>query len=288
MAPQSITEESQDKSILSSVSMPTVLAATLAAATSFLFSSKLGLTGSLIGAALAAGVSTIASQVYKAMINSSVEKIQGITTQMQALGDDQDQTSPMEELDRTRVRPVPEGLYEPEDLYADEEDVFAPTGTPYAPAQMRQEAARRHAVSIMRRTFVVAVVAALVALLAYAVMVNLATQGKGIGPTSFEEIVTPTASETIGEVQEQPTDQQADTSQDPATTDAQQEQESEDAGTDDAGTVDAGTPSEGQEQAGTAESPVDQQPSAEPLPEGDGGTAATPTAPATDAATTEG
>ena len=288
MAPQSITEESQDKSILSSVSMPTVLAATLAAATSFLFSSKLGLTGSLIGAALAAGVSTIASQVYKAMINSSVERIQDITTQMQALGDDQDQTSPMEELDRTRVMPVPEGLYEPEDLYADEEDVFAPTGTPYAPAQMRQEAARRHAVSIMRRTFVVAVVAALVALLAYAVMVNLATQGKGIGPTSFEEIATPTASETIGEVQEQPTDQQADTSQDPATTDAQQEQESEDAGTDDAGTVDAGTPSEGQEQAGTAESPVDQQPSAEPLPEGDGGTAATPTAPATDAATTEG
>ena len=288
MAPQSITEESQDKSILSSVSMPTVLAATLAAATSFLFSSKLGLTGSLIGAALAAGVSTIASQVYKAMINSSVERIQGITTQMQALGDDQDQTSPMEELDRTRVMPVPEGLYEPEDLYADEEDVFAPTGTPYAPAQMRQEAARRHAVSIMRRTFVVAVVAALVALLAYAVMVNLATQGKGIGPTSFEEIATPTASETIGEVQEQPTDQQADTSQDPATTDTQQEQESEDAGTDDAGTVDAGTPSEGQEQAGTAESPVDQQPSAEPLPEGDGGTAATPTAPATDAATTEG
>ena len=288
MAPQSITEESQDKSILSSVSMPTVLAATLAAATSFLFSSKLGLTGSLIGAALAAGVSTIASQVYKAMINSSVERIQDITTQMQALGDDQDQASPMDELDRTRVRPVPEGLYEPEDLYADEEDVFAPTGTPYAPAQMRQEAARRHAVSIMRRTFVVAVVAALVALLAYAVMVNLATQGKGIGPTSFEEIATPTASETIGEVQEQPTDQQADTSQDPATTDAQQEQESEDAGTDDAGTVDAGTPSEGQEQAGTAESPVDQQPSAEPLPEGDGGTAATPTAPATDAATTEG
>lgn len=288
MAPQPITEESQDKSILSSVSMPTVLAATLAAATSFLFSSKLGLTGSLIGAALAAGVSTIASQVYKAMINSSVERIQDITTQMQALGDNQDQTSPMEELDRTRVRPVPEGLYEPEDLYADEEDVFAPTGTPYAPAQMRQEAARRHAVSIMRRTFVVAVVAALVALLAYAVMVNLATQGKGIGPTSFEEIATPTASETIGEVQEQPTDQQADTSQDPATTDAQQEQESEDAGADDAGTVDAGTPSEGQEQAGTAETPVDQQPSAEPLPEGDGGTAATPTAPATDAATTEG
>ena len=288
MAPQPITEESQDKSILSSVSMPTVLAATLAAATSFLFSSKLGLTGSLIGAALAAGVSTIASQVYKAMINSSVERIQGITTQMQALGDDQDQTSPMEELDRTRVRPVPEGLYEPEDLYADEEDVFAPTGTPYAPAQMRQEAARCHAVSIMRRTFVVAVVAALVALLAYAVMVNLATQGKGIGPTSCEEIAPPTASETIGEGQEQPTDQQADTSQDPATTDAQQEQETDDAGTDDAGTDDASTPSEGQEQAGTAETPVDQQPSAEPLPEGDGGTAATPTAPATDAATTEG
>ena len=285
---QTTTEESQGKGIRSIVSMPTVLAATLAAATSFLFSSKLGLTGSLIGAALAAGVSTIASQVYKAMINSSVERIQDITTQMQALGDDQDQTSPMEELDRTRVRPVPEGLYEPEDLYADEEDVFAPTGTPYAPAQMRQEAARRHAVSIMRRTFVVAVVAALVALLAYAVMVNLATQGKGIGPTTFEEISAPTTSETIGEVQEQPTDQQADTSQDPATTDTQQEQDTDDAGTDDAGTVDAGTPSEGQEQAGTAETPVDQQPSAEPLPEGDGGTAATPTAPATDAATTEG
>ena len=282
---QTTTEESQGKDIRSIVSMPTVLAATLAAATSFLFSSKLGLTGSLIGAALAAGVSTIASQVYKAMINSSVEKIQDITTQMQALGDEQDQTTSMGELERTLVQPVPQGLYEPEDLYAYEEDEFAPTGTPYAPAQLRQEASRRHAISIMRRTFVVAIVAALVALLAYAVMVNLATQGKGIGPTSLDEFATPVSVESNDETAEQATDQQEDVAQDTAETSAQQDQTAAETTTDEGESPTAGQVST------TPEVPADQQPSGESPATGDTGAPAAPeepSAPAADGASSEG
>ena len=156
--------EEKKKGILDQMSMPAVLAAVLTSITSFMFSSKLGLTGSLIGAALAAAVSTIASQLYNAMINSSVEKIQDLSQQMHAPAEAQHAAMSTQVLER------------------------AQTGTPLAPQELKDEAARRHTVTIMRRTFAVAVIAALVALLAYGIVVRVATQGQGIGPTSFDEM----------------------------------------------------------------------------------------------------
>lgn len=153
--------EEEKKSILSQLSMPAVVAASLTSVTSFLLSSKLGLTGSLIGAAIAAAVSTIASQLYNAMIRRSIEKVKGLSETVFA--------SPEEQRATSKTNP---NLYVPQ-------------------AQgMNEGLSLAHAKQLAIRTFVVAAVAALIALLGYTAVVNVATQGQGIGP-SIEEISAP-------------------------------------------------------------------------------------------------
>lgn len=131
------------KGILSQLSMPAVVAAILTSMTSFMLSSKLGLAGSLIGAALVSAVSTIASQLYNAMINSSVDKIHDLSDQMHTMVFDR----------------------------LDEEMLPAP---PHV---------SRDAAWVVRRSFAVAMAAALLALFVYSEVVDVATQGQGIGPT---------------------------------------------------------------------------------------------------------
>ena len=189
----------QKKGILDQMSMPAVLAAVLTSMTSFMFSSKLGLTGSLIGAALAAAVSTIASQLYNAMINSSVEKIQDLSKQMAELSEERQSATAIPDVHRTQVRQSPTDPHSA--------DVASNRYTPIAPEALREEAARRHRATIMKRTFVVAVVAALAALLAYGIIVRVATQGQGIGPTSFEEISQPVSQNTEATTSEDATTQ---------------------------------------------------------------------------------
>lgn len=220
---QAAEPEEEKKGILSAVSMPAILAGVLTSITSFLFSSKLGLTGSLIGAAIAAAVSTTASQLYNAMIKESVEKIQDLSEHMKMHNEETQQTAAMGGIEKTQVRPQPAGYYEPSQT-----SEYYELETPVAPAELRDEAARRHGATIMRRTFIVAVVAALVALLAYAVIVNVATKGQGIGPTSIEEITQPapveettdtTATDTEAQATQDETAQQTSQTETQATVD---------------------------------------------------------------------
>ena len=220
---QAAEPEEEKKGILSAVSMPAILAGVLTSITSFLFSSKLGLTGSLIGAAIAAAVSTTASQLYNAMIKESVEKIQDLSEHMKMHNEETQQTATMAGIEKTQVRQQPAGYYEPSQT-----SEYYELETPAAPAELRDEAARRHGATIMRRTFIVAVVAALVALLAYAVIVNVATKGQGIGPTSIEEITQPapveettdaTATDTEAQAAQDETAQQTSQTETQATVD---------------------------------------------------------------------
>lgn len=135
--------EAPKKGIFSQLSMPAVVAAILTSMTSFMLSSKLGLAGSLIGAALVSAVSTIASQLYNAMINSSVEKIHDLSDQMHTMA-----------FDRLDAEMLP------------------------ASPHVSRDAAR-----VVRRSFAVAMAAALLALFVYSEVVDVATQGQGIGPT---------------------------------------------------------------------------------------------------------
>ena len=61
--------------IFDDFSFTAVAASALTAATSFLLTSKIGLAGSLIGAMVAAVISTVSTQVYKGMLTASAERI---------------------------------------------------------------------------------------------------------------------------------------------------------------------------------------------------------------------
>ena len=61
--------------LLDGLSVPQVAAGALAAVTSMLLSSKIGIAGSVIGVAVGSVVSTVASQVYKQFLQASADKL---------------------------------------------------------------------------------------------------------------------------------------------------------------------------------------------------------------------
>ena len=64
------------KNFFKGLSFSQLFAGALAAITSFLLSSKIGIAGSVIGVAVASIVSTAASQIYKNVIDASSKKLQ--------------------------------------------------------------------------------------------------------------------------------------------------------------------------------------------------------------------
>ncbi|ATU20560.1 hypothetical protein [Bifidobacterium choerinum] len=69
------------KNFFNGLSFSQLLAGALAAVTSFLLSSKIGIAGSVIGVAVASIVSTSASQIYKNVIDASSKKLQDAAAQ---------------------------------------------------------------------------------------------------------------------------------------------------------------------------------------------------------------
>ena len=70
------------KNFFKGISFSQLLAGALAAVTSFLLSSKIGIAGSVIGVAVASIVSTAASQLYQNVIDASSKKLQDAAQQV--------------------------------------------------------------------------------------------------------------------------------------------------------------------------------------------------------------
>ena len=70
------------------LSMSQIVAGSLAAVTSFLLSAKIGIAGSVIGAAASYVISTVASNLYKNVLEASGEKLQSVTGGGDAKPDD--------------------------------------------------------------------------------------------------------------------------------------------------------------------------------------------------------
>ena len=188
--------------------MTSVVASALAAVTSFALQSKIGLAGSIIGVGVAAAATAVATQVYKGMLAASAEKIKaipdqdrlspGMTQRMQATDAGNrsaaDQSATYYEIDpeHTVIRHLPHEL---------EQDLtplggsgeYAETGTPIASDDMSQAAAQRRAKRLRRGAAIVTVIVAIAAVLAYALIITVATSGQGIGST--EPIVSPTTTD---------------------------------------------------------------------------------------------
>lgn len=167
------------KGILSEFSGSAVIASALASVTSFALQSKIGLAGSLIGVGVAAAATTIASQVYKGMLSASAEKLKGLSND----SPDDDANNLTRDLrsdaGTTQAWATPVSLDD-----AAQTGGVAESGTPIAPQSMRSAAQTRHGKVVKRRTAIVLAAAAIAAVLVYALVVNLATAGQGIGPTT--------------------------------------------------------------------------------------------------------
>lgn len=204
------------KDLLSELSMPAVIAATLGSVTSFMLSNKLGIAGSLIGAGITSAVSTLTVQLSKPMITSSVEKIQDISTQKHDVTPDGKRAGTHER------GAIHDGAH------------FAAEGAPEAHAGL----VRKHLVAV-------GILAALGALLVYTILVSAATQGKGIGPTP-DDIATPVIQEQGAPQQD--TTAQTDTSAATSTSTTSQQQTT-DATSTDAADATTTSPSEAQTDA---------------------------------------
>lgn len=224
------TDTSQDKkNLFDNVSFAAVIASALAAATSLFLSTKIGLAGSIIGAAVAAGASSLAMQVYQSILSKSAEKIRhfssaedgadDLTTSRQASQADQthttDQTHTKElSSDATVVQLRPTSLVD-----ATTPCATSASGTRIAPESLRRASSTHQSRTQHKRAIVIACLAAFAALAITALVISFATAGQGIGSTTtFSSRGEETATTTEDSSKEKPqasTDSQKDS---PSTT----------------------------------------------------------------------
>ena len=172
-------DEPQKRGVLSEFSGSAVIASALAAVTSFALQSKIGLAGSIIGVGVAAAATTIASQVYKGMLSASAQKLKDLSDQAPTTNGAYGATRDLRASSgTTQAWAKPVSL----DDSASEAGV-ADSGTPIAPQSVRDAAQSRKGALVRKRMAIVMAVAAVAAVLVYALIVNLATSGQGIGST---------------------------------------------------------------------------------------------------------
>lgn len=172
-------DEPQKRGVLSEFSGSAVIASALAAVTSFALQSKIGLAGSIIGVGVAAAATTIASQVYKGMLNASAQKLKDLSDQAPTTNGAYGATRDLRASSgTTQAWAKPVSLDD-----AASEAGMADSGTPIAPQSVRDAAQSRKGALVRKRMAIVMAVAAVAAVLVYALIVNLATSGQGIGST---------------------------------------------------------------------------------------------------------
>lgn len=189
-----------EKGLFGDFSVSTVIASGLAAATSFALSSKIGLAGSIIGVAIGGVASAAASQIYKSLLRASAQKLSDLTPDATANVTPEEAAAAAVDAepaaDETRV-------YRPGSLSGRSPiQEVAASGTPIAPASVRYAAHERERRVLRRRATVIAAAFAIAAVLLFALVVNLATQGAGIGSgatSSSGEATSPTTEAPTGQ-----------------------------------------------------------------------------------------
>lgn len=206
MADRQEQNGTDEKGLFGDFSVSTVIASGLAAATSFALSSKIGLAGSIIGVAIGGVASAAASQIYKSLLKASAQRLSDLTPGDAAASAAEpgaesttipDATTDAEPAaDETRV-------YRPGSLSGRSPiQEVAASGTPIAPASVRYAAHERERRVLRRRATAIAAAFAIAAVLLFALVVNVATQGAGIGSgatSSSGEATSPTTGAPAGQ-----------------------------------------------------------------------------------------
>lgn len=183
------------------LSMAQVIAGALAAVTSMLLASQIGIYGSVIGVGVGSVVSAVASQLYKKFLQRSADKLRDFApgetlsmtkTEAEKGGDEGDaasnedagKTSVLPADGRTAVlktAPVEVGRTPRLDDAAQEGDVTA----------RRALAQRDHKKRVKRGALIVSVVSALAAVAVSAVVIYAMSAGEGVGAKTEPIISTP-------------------------------------------------------------------------------------------------
>lgn len=158
------------KGLFDDISIPQIIAGAAAAATSVALASKIGIAGSVIGAAVSSVITVVSSQVYRHFISASAEAIKGTHAAVD----------------------YPAGAYEPVELNAEEH-----LGGAATTQEMRQIAGRATTARVapnslcakaaaersqtQKKVIVFSIAIAIVAVIACAGAILITTAGEGLG-----------------------------------------------------------------------------------------------------------
>lgn len=184
------------RSLFDDISIAQLLAGALAAVTSMLLASRIGIAGSVIGVAVGSIVSAVASQVYKKFLSASAEKLKDMApdhgpfappSRRAAQADDAVSGAPtmaIADVSAAETVAIPAAVSDdasagvqggPASARAEKSDSYAEA------ARARSRAARARKAKIQRNAVIVAALSALLAIALSAVVIELATDGQGMG-----------------------------------------------------------------------------------------------------------
>lgn len=173
------------KRLFDGISIAQVIAASAAAATSMLLASKIGIAGSVIGAAVSSMVTVICSQLYRNALDASAEKLR-----LKQMSPD---TSSYPEYPTTGS---PARMYDAQAPALDEGVTLRP-GARIAPTKLRARAAAERSANARKVAYASVGIALLaVALCAGAILLSTAGEGLGAKTPSIFGPAQPVASDT--------------------------------------------------------------------------------------------
>lgn len=158
------------KGLFDDISIPQIIAGAAAAATSVALASKIGIAGSVIGAAVSSVITVVSSQVYRHFISASAEAIKGTHAAVD----------------------YPAGAYEPVEFNAEEhlggaattqemrQSAGRATTARVAPDSLRAKAAAERS-QTQKKVIVFSIAIAIVAVIACAGAILITTAGEGLG-----------------------------------------------------------------------------------------------------------
>lgn len=158
------------KGLFDDISIPQIIAGAAAAATSVALASKIGIAGSVIGAAVSSVITVVSSQVYRHFISASAKALKGTHADVD----------------------YPAGAYEPVEFNAEEhlggaattqemrQIAGRATTARVAPNSLRAKAAAERS-QTQKKVIVFSIAIAIVAVIACASAILITTAGEGLG-----------------------------------------------------------------------------------------------------------
>lgn len=195
------------KGLFDDISIPQIIAGAAAAATSVALASKIGIAGSVIGAAVSSVITVVSSQVYRHFISASAKALKGTHADVD----------------------YPAGAYEPVELNAEEhlggaattqemrQVAGRATTARVAPNSLRAKAAAERS-QTQKKVIVFSIAIAIVAVIGCTGAILITTAGEGLGERP-EPILSSrtTESDANGNTQSQDQQAQTDDTQDSST-----------------------------------------------------------------------